>query len=137
MRMITVRILASMFCNLKCLVFLALPTLATMYATSLSSLYFAVDSLLDMVDELPVKVSIIYSTHTSCHTSILQLPVGHMTAAPLYYTADDDDASTIDGNFIARLGLLSVHVFYANQHWEKLLHCGGRLLYGMRCEDCM
>ena len=107
-----------------------------MYATSLSSLYFAVDSLLDMVDELPVKVSI-YCTPTSCHISILQLPVGHMTTAQLYYTTDDDDTSTVDGNFIARLGLLSVHVFYANQHWEKLLHCGGRLLQGMRCEDYM
>ena len=34
----------------------AFPTLGTMYATSVSSLYFAVDNLLDMINELPVKV---------------------------------------------------------------------------------
>lgn len=55
-----------------------------------------------------------------------------MTAAPLYYTTDNDDTSTVDGNFIARLSLLAIHVFYANQQWEKLLHCGSRLLQGMR-----
>lgn len=55
-----------------------------------------------------------------------------MSTAPLYYSTDNDDTSTVDGNFIARLSLLSVHVFYANQHWEKLLHCGSRLLQAMR-----
>ena len=54
-----------------------------------------------------------------------------MATAPLHYTADNDDVSTVDGNFIARLGLLSVHVFYANQHWEKILHCGSRILQTM------
>lgn len=55
-----------------------------------------------------------------------------MTTAPLHYTVDNDDTSFVDGNFIARLGLLSIHVFYANQHWEKLLHCGSRLWKAMR-----
>ena len=35
----------------------AFPTLGTMYATSVSSLYFAVDNLLNMINELPVKVN--------------------------------------------------------------------------------
>ena len=55
-----------------------------------------------------------------------------MAASPLYYTDDNDDTSTVDGNFIVRMGLLAVHVFYANQQWEKLLHCGSRLLQGTR-----
>ena len=103
-----------------------------MYATSVPSLYFAVDNLLDMINELPVKVSV-YNMPTPLGIfHLLQLPVDHITAAPLYYTTDNDDTSTVDGKFIARLGLLSIHVFYANQQWEKLLHCGSRLLQSMR-----
>jgi len=33
-------------------------TLSTLYAVSVSTLYFALDNLLDMSDELPVKVKI-------------------------------------------------------------------------------
>ena len=45
-------------CDLSDFGFAALPTIGTMYATSVSSLYFAIDNLLDMIDELPVKVCI-------------------------------------------------------------------------------
>jgi len=55
-----------------------------------------------------------------------------MTTSPLYYKTSDDDTSSVDGNFIVRLGLLALHVFYVNRHWEKLLHCGTRLLRGAR-----
>ena len=34
-------------------------TLSTLYAVSVSTLYFALDNLLDMSDELPVKVNIL------------------------------------------------------------------------------
>ena len=49
-----------------CLGFVAFPTLDTMYATSVSLLYFAVDNLLDMINELPVKVSV-YNIPTTWH----------------------------------------------------------------------
>ena len=43
--------------DLCCFGLVAFPTLGMMYATSVSSLYFAVDNLLDMISELSLKVS--------------------------------------------------------------------------------